>query len=140
LPSRCTFSLGILFRSVTLLCLVLGWLALVRFSPPTAVQTVLIAIVGVMAVIVAFRRGASPLGRMVATCWFFGLGLLVATYSALWAWIVQLPVDDAAGRWAGLDQTIFAIVLVFAVPPVVAALIFMARTWMWSAYDRQLHK
>lgn len=139
-PSRFSFSLGTLLRFVTLLCLALGWLALVRFTPPDAVQAVLVSIVGVMAVVVGVRCHGRTLSRVLAAVWFFGLGLVIAVYSALTACVLQLTAEDNLSRWDGLGQTIGGGALVLVLPIVVVSLTFMARAWTWSTYDSSLQK
>lgn len=135
-----SFSLGSLFRMVTVLCLALGWLALLRSAQPEVAMFVMLAVVGVMAFVVALRRDAPPAGRILAAAWFFGLGVFVAIYSALWTVVVKDAVADTGGDQAEGTATIFAVGLVIVAPIIVTALTFMTRTWTWSAYDRELNK
>jgi len=124
-----SFSLGIMFRTMTLVSLAFGWLTLVRFTMPFVVFYVLLCIGWLLALVVAWRSYGSRLARLSGAFWFLIKVIALATYSSALAsyWQDTGPPEFSEG----FILTIFA-------PLIVVNCVYMLRQWTWSWHDREI--
>lgn len=136
-PRRWTFSLGVLFRAVTLIAFVLGWPLLVWKAEPVLLGSVIVALGVALGGIVGFRRFGTPWTQFKAMIGFIVGAIAVAGYSTYVADMIQTD-----HQWEGIDQMLYffhGVAILASFPIVVMILVFMLRAWTWSAHDGSIH-
>lgn len=136
---RWAFSLATLLRVTTLTSVVLGWVLLLPSAPPRIVVLVVFTLGAFLATIVGLRRFGSVYSRCKASVWFLAGTTVVAYYSGFIAIVIQAPVEST-DPWAELNQFFYVVEILAGFPVIVATLVFMLRTWTWSANDLVIHK
>ncbi|HEV3023724.1 MAG TPA: hypothetical protein VGX76_14715 [Pirellulales bacterium] len=121
MDDRPTFSLGVLFRSVSLVALIVAWpISMVRTSPD--VVTGVIAGAGIiLAAVVGWRRHGTIALRFTAGAWFCVQAMLISVYSGFVSSAIQSPPS--------LGDAIGGIVLIAIFPVFLLTLVSMLRAW-----------
>ena len=134
-----SYSLAMVFRILFLAALALGWFRLIRVVPADSLMLAILLAGAVLGSVVGIRRRGSRWMRISAGGGFFAGCVVLATYSGLVAFAIQLPAEpEAEQHWGGLDVCFWAGVLVLAVPAMIVVLVLLLRSWMWSVHDREL--
>ena len=105
-----------MFRLTTLAGFLLGWVGLVQRVPPLAAGGIVLAIAAGLGVIVGIRRAGDIGTRLTAGLLFWCGGLIVALFTT--------GVADLGP------------VFLLGFPVLFAVLLFMLRSWIWSAHDQ----
>jgi hypothetical protein len=136
---RWTFSLGVLFRAVTLIAFALGWPLLVWKAEPLFVRFAVVGLGVVLGVVVGVRRFGTPRTRFKAMIGFVIGASIVAEYSTCIAWLIHKPEDPPGTQWSGLMEMQVGLALLAALPIIVIILVLLLRAWTWSAHDQSIH-
>lgn len=136
---RWTFSVAALVRATTLVALTLGWFILVANVPSPLTQFIVLLVAAIFAAIVGYRRFGRLSARCRAAFLFFGGGIIIALYSGYVAHAIQNPIKDDH-HWAALDQAFSILPIIAAFPIAIVVIVFMLRSWIWSAHDQTIHR
>jgi hypothetical protein len=137
-PRPYTFSLAILFRVVTLVCVFLGWVALVANVAPWKVGLIVLAGGIILGAVVGVRRRGSVLRQIIAAAFFWVGTVWVAVYSGTLAAAIQAE-DNPATPWDESGETLTGGAMCLF-PFVLGLVVLMLRAWTWSAHDATIHR
>lgn len=132
------FTLGSLFRFVTLASAALGWVLFVQTASPEMVFTLVFTVGNILGIITACRRVGTPFVRSRTLFLFVAGAVMLAFYSASVASLLQPAVEDNS-QWAGLGTLIEAAALNIFFPVIAIIGTLMFRSWVWAANDQEIH-
>lgn len=137
--SRRTITIATLFLATTLIAMTLGWVKLLANASGNVVFLIVLSTTTLLAVVVGYRLSAANIARLRASLLFACGSIIVASYSAFIANVIQKPANTE-NAWGGFDHLISALSIVAGLPIVGVVVVFMLRSWCWSAHDRIIPK